>query len=62
MICEKAADGVEVRVHDSTAEAAALVLTHIPPWNDPEDCRAEAAELWPEVEVAHPGARYVVSS
>lgn len=39
-----------------------LVLTHIPPWNDPEDCRAEAAELWPEVEVAHPGAKYVVSS
>ena len=39
-----------------------LVLTHIPPWNDPEACRAEAAELWPEVEVAHPGARYVLSS
>ncbi|MCA1781627.1 MAG: MBL fold metallo-hydrolase [Dermatophilaceae bacterium] len=39
-----------------------LVLTHIPPWNDPEDCRAEAAELWPDVEVASPGARYVLSS
>ena len=37
-----------------------LVLTHIPPWNDPEDCRAEAAELWPDVEVARPGDRYVV--
>lgn len=39
-----------------------LVLTHIPPWNDPQDSHAEAAELWPEVEVAHPGARYVLSS
>ena len=37
-----------------------LLLTHIPPWNDPEDCRAEAAELWPDVEVARPGDRYVV--
>jgi ribonuclease BN (tRNA processing enzyme) len=24
-----------------------LVLTHIPPWNDPEVCRAEAAAIWP---------------
>ncbi|MGA8047593.1 MAG: MBL fold metallo-hydrolase [Dermatophilaceae bacterium] len=38
-----------------------LVLTHIPPWNDPEDCRAEAAELWPDVEVARAGDRYVVA-
>lgn len=39
-----------------------LVLTHIPPWNDPEACRAEAAALWPEVEVASAGARYSLSS
>ena len=39
-----------------------LVLTHIPPWNDPEDTRAEAATLWPDIEVAYPGARYVLSS
>ena len=39
-----------------------LVLTHIPPWNDPEDCRAEAAQLWPDVEVARAGDRYVVAS
>lgn len=39
-----------------------LVLTHIPPWNDAEACRAEAAELWPEVEVTHAGARYSLSS
>lgn len=38
-----------------------LVLTHIPPWNDPEDSRAEAAELWPGVEIARAGDRYVVA-
>lgn len=36
-----------------------FVLTHIPPWNDPEVCRAQAAEVWPgEVEVATSGAAY----
>ncbi len=36
-----------------------LVLTHIPPWNDPEVCRAQAAEVWPgEVELAAPDATY----
>lgn len=39
-----------------------LVLTHIPPWNDAEACRAEAAALWPQVEVTHAGARYSLSS
>lgn len=39
-----------------------LVLTHIPPWNDPEETRAEADALWPGVELAHAGARYVLSS
>jgi ribonuclease BN (tRNA processing enzyme) len=37
-----------------------LVLTHIPPWNDPGATRAEAAELWPDVEIACAGNRYVV--
>lgn len=37
-----------------------LVLTHIPPWNDPEECRAEAAEVWPSVEVAHAGAVFTL--
>jgi ribonuclease BN (tRNA processing enzyme) len=23
-----------------------LMLTHIPPWNDPEVCRAQAAAVW----------------
>ena len=36
-----------------------LVLTHIPAWNDPEVCRAQAAEVWDgEVELAAPGATY----
>ena len=30
-----------------------LVLTHLPPWNDPEVCRAQAGAVWPgEVELA----------
>ncbi len=36
-----------------------LVLTHIPAWNDPEVCRAQAAAVWDgEVELAAPGASY----
>lgn len=36
-----------------------LVLTHLPPWNDPEVCRVEAAEVWAgEVELAASGAVY----
>ena len=36
-----------------------LVLTHIPAWNDPEVCRAQAAAVWPgEVELARAGAVY----
>lgn len=39
--------------------ARRLMLTHIPAWNDPEVCRAQAAEVWPdEVELAKPGATY----
>lgn len=38
-----------------------LMLTHIPPWNDPEVARAEAQEVWPgTVELAQPGATYPV--
>lgn len=33
-----------------------LMITHLPAWNDPEVCRAEAAEVWPGlVEIAEPG-------
>jgi len=36
-----------------------LMLTHLPPWNDPAVCRAQAAEIWTgEVELASPGATY----
>lgn len=38
-----------------------LVLTHLPPWNDPEVCRAQAAATWPgELDVAASGAAYDV--
>ena len=34
-----------------------LMLTHIPPWNDPAVCRAQAAAVWPgHVELAVPDA------
>jgi ribonuclease BN (tRNA processing enzyme) len=36
-----------------------LMLTHIPPWNDPAVCRAQAAALWPgEVELAEADGVY----
>jgi catechol-2,3-dioxygenase len=37
------------------------MLTHIPVWNDPEECRAQAAAVWPgEVELARAGRTYTV--
>ena len=36
-----------------------LMLTHIPPWNDPVVCRAQAAAVWlGDVELAAPDAVY----
>ncbi|MDN5797691.1 MAG: MBL fold metallo-hydrolase [Intrasporangium sp.] len=36
-----------------------LMLTHIPAWNDPEQCREQAQQVWSgPVEVAKPGATY----
>ena len=36
-----------------------LVLTHLPAWNDPDVCRAQAAAVWPgDVEVAAAGTAY----
>ncbi len=36
-----------------------LMLTHIPAWNDPEVCRAQAGAQWPgTVELAAPGVTY----
>jgi ribonuclease BN (tRNA processing enzyme) len=38
-----------------------LVLTHLPAWNDPDVCRAQAQAVWPgEVEFAHEGAVYAL--
>lgn len=38
-----------------------LVLTHVPAWNDPEVCRAQAAAVWPGVvELARAGAVYAL--
>ncbi len=38
-----------------------LMLTHIPAWNDPQVCRADAAGVWPgEVEIAQAGETYEV--
>ena len=38
-----------------------MMLTHIPVWNDPEQCRAQAAALWPgRVELARPGRTYTL--
>jgi ribonuclease BN (tRNA processing enzyme) len=36
-----------------------LMLTHIPPWNDPAVCYGQAAAVWPgDVELARPDAVY----
>lgn len=36
-----------------------LMLTHMPSWNDPRICHAQAADVWPgEVEICRPGATY----
>jgi ribonuclease BN (tRNA processing enzyme) len=33
-----------------------LMLTHLPAWNDPDVCIAQAAQVWPgEVELAEAG-------
>ena len=38
-----------------------LMLTHLPSWNDPEVCRAQAAQVWPgEVELAEGGVTHKV--
>lgn len=61
-------DTVE-NIHLSSARAAQatldaggvqrLMLTHIPPWNDPHTCRKEASTVWPgEVELAEAGVTY----
>ena len=60
-------DSAGVHLSGSRAAAAAkaaggvrrLVLTHIPPWNDPEVCRAQAAAVWSgPLDLATAGATY----
>ncbi|AKU17425.1 MBL fold metallo-hydrolase [Luteipulveratus mongoliensis] len=60
-------DVTGVHLSGSRAAAAAveaggvkrLMLTHIPPWNDAETCRAQAASVWPgDVELAVAGQVY----
>jgi ribonuclease BN (tRNA processing enzyme) len=57
----------DIHLSGSRAAAAAVragdvrrfVLTHIPAWNDPQVCRAQAAAVWPgEVELAAAGVVY----
>ena len=41
------------------AGARSLVLTHLPPWNDPQVCLDQARSTWDgPLDVARPGATY----
>ncbi len=45
----------------AAGEVERLMLTHLPPWNDPEVCRAQAAAHWPGVvELAEPDGAYEI--
>lgn len=45
----------------SEASARRLLLTHLPPWRDPEEARAEAGQAWDgQVELAVAGETYVI--
>lgn len=47
----------------AVAPVGALLLTHLPPWNDPEVALAEARSVWDgPVEVVAPGRRYAVGA
>ncbi|MFJ8044879.1 MBL fold metallo-hydrolase [Kitasatospora sp. NPDC096147] len=54
-------NGREAGQHAAAAGVGRLVLTHIPPWTDPEVNRRDAAAVFPgPVELARPGAVYQV--
>lgn len=62
-----AARGIHLSGSRAAAAAVAaggvqrLMLTHLPAWNDPEVCRAQAQGVWPgTVELAEPGRTYPV--
>lgn len=53
--------GREAAEHAARADVARLVLTHIPPWNDPMHTLAEAAGPFEgAIELAVPGATYAL--
>ncbi len=46
----------------NAADVGHLVITHVPPWNDPEVAKAEAATVFSgRIDVATPGAVYAVA-
>jgi len=54
-------NGREAAEHAARAGAERLVLTHIPPWNDPERTLSEATGVFEgPIEIARPGAVYNV--
>lgn len=54
-------NGREAGQHAAAAGVGRLVLTHIPPWTDPEVNRRDAAAFFDgPVELARPGATYVL--
>ena len=52
--------GREAAEHATRAGVGHLVLTHIPPWNDPAVTLAEATPFDGPVELARPGATYTI--
>jgi ribonuclease BN (tRNA processing enzyme) len=52
-------NGREAAEHASRAGVGRLVLTHIPPWNDPTRTLTEAAGFDGPVELARPGSTYL---
>lgn len=52
--------GKEAADHAERADVRRLLLTHIPPWNDPARTLAEAADFPGPVELAGPGATYEI--
>ena len=53
--------GAEAAAVAAAAGVGMLVLTHIPPWHDPGQVRAEALSVWSgPIELAVPGARWTV--
>jgi ribonuclease BN (tRNA processing enzyme) len=51
-------NGREAAEHAEKADVPRLVLTHIPPWNDPARTLAEAAGFPGQLDLARPGAIY----